>query len=117
MSQASPFQVNKLADDYIEFLSTYNHLFVNTIEVLEYLKPKYKLHIITNGFEEVQERKMRNANIFNYFKHVVNSEMVGVKKPDAKIFEYALYKAEVTASQSIMIGDDLEADIIGAQKS
>ncbi|MFI2741228.1 YjjG family noncanonical pyrimidine nucleotidase [Zhouia sp. PK063] len=107
--------INKLADDYIEFLSTYNHLFVNTIEVLEYLKPKYKLHIITNGFEEVQERKMRNANIFNYFKHVVNSEMVGVKKPDAKIFEYALYKAEVTASQSIMIGDDLEADIIGAQ--
>ena len=108
--------IHKLSDEYIQYLSSFNHLFPNTIEILEYLKPKYKLHIITNGFEEIQAKKLRNSNIEDYFEHVVNSEMAGVKKPNPIIFELALNKANVTSNTSLMIGDSLEADILGAKE-
>ncbi|MGB5435415.1 MAG: YjjG family noncanonical pyrimidine nucleotidase [Maribacter sp.] len=107
--------INQLAVDYIKYLSSYNHLYPNAIEVLDYLKPKYKLHIITNGFEEVQERKLMNAKIRDYFDQIVNSEMAGVKKPNPLIFELALRRANTTSDSAIMIGDSLEADILGAK--
>ena len=107
--------INELAIDYIEYLSSYNHLFPNTVEILEYLKPKYKLHIITNGFQEVQEKKLKNANILGYFDQVVDSEMAGVKKPNSLIFQMALHRANTTSDNAIMIGDSLEADILGAK--
>jgi len=107
--------IYKLSDDYIANLSSYNHLFPYTIEILEYLKPKYKLHIITNGFQEIQNKKLRNSNIDMYFNQIINSEIAGVKKPNPIIFELALNSASVTAEKSIMIGDSLEADIIGAK--
>jgi len=72
------------------------------------------LHIITNGFKEVQQGKLNNANINQYFKTVTNSEMVGVKKPNPKIFSHALTLAKANVENSIMIGDNLEADILGA---
>ena len=106
--------IYKLSDDYITFLSTFNHLFEGTIEILEYLESKYKLHIITNGFKEVQQGKLNNANIEKYFDTVTNSEMVGVKKPNPKIFNHALNKAGANKENSIMIGDNYEADILGA---
>lgn len=105
-----------LSEAYIDYLTTFNHLFDGTIEVLDYLKNKYHLHIITNGFEEAQERKMINANIKHYFSSVTNSEMVGVKKPNPKIFNHALGLANALVEESIMIGDSLEADIQGASK-
>ncbi|WP_438963245.1 YjjG family noncanonical pyrimidine nucleotidase [Winogradskyella sp.] len=108
--------INHLSEAYIDYLTTFNHLFEGAIEILEYLQYKYHLHIITNGFEEVQERKMQNSKIRSYFKTVTNSEMVGVKKPNPKIFNYALNSAEANPNESIMIGDSLEADIAGAQK-
>ena len=107
--------INQLAVDYIKYLSSYNHLLPNTIEILDYLKPKYKLHIITNGFQEIQEKKMVNANIREYFDQIINSEMAGVKKPNPIIFELALSSANTTSDTSIMIGDSLEADILGAK--
>ncbi|MDX1363765.1 MAG: YjjG family noncanonical pyrimidine nucleotidase [Arenibacter latericius] len=107
--------IDTLADQYIVHLSSYNHLFPNTIEVLNYLKPNYKLHIITNGFQEVQDRKLRNANIDSFFDQVINSEMAGAKKPDPSIFQLALEKAKTVPQNSIMIGDSLEADILGAK--
>ncbi|NRD21019.1 noncanonical pyrimidine nucleotidase, YjjG family [Winogradskyella eckloniae] len=106
--------INQLSDAYIEYLSTFNHLFDGTFETLDYLKKKYTLHIITNGFEEAQEKKMATSNIRHYFETVTNSEMVGVKKPNPKIFNFALNLANAKASESIMIGDSLEADIEGA---
>ncbi|NNL32352.1 MAG: noncanonical pyrimidine nucleotidase, YjjG family [Flavobacteriaceae bacterium] len=106
--------IYKLSIDYIDNLSSFNHLFDNTIEILDYLKPKYKLHIITNGFKEVQHGKLNNANIDHYFDTVTNSEMVGVKKPDPKIFNHALNMARADVQNSIMIGDNYEADILGA---
>jgi len=112
---ATDLLIHRLSEQYIEYLSTYNHLFPNAIEILNYLKPNYKLHIITNGFEEVQEKKLRNANIDSFFGQVVNSEMAGVKKPDPVIFQLALQRANTLPERSMMIGDSIEADILGAK--
>ena len=106
--------IHQLSEDYITFLTTYNHLFDNTIEILEYLNPNYNLHIITNGFKEVQQGKLNKAKIDHYFDTVTNSEMVGVKKPNPKIFHHALHLAKANPEQSIMVGDNYEADILGA---
>ncbi|WP_179022366.1 YjjG family noncanonical pyrimidine nucleotidase [Winogradskyella forsetii] len=108
--------INHLSEAYIDNLSSFNYLFDGTFEILDYLKDKYELHIITNGFEEAQEKKMVASNIKPYFKTVTNSEMVGVKKPNPKIFNFALDLASANAKESIMIGDSLEADIEGAHK-
>ncbi|WP_282149150.1 YjjG family noncanonical pyrimidine nucleotidase [Algibacter lectus] len=107
--------IDKLSDDYIEHLSSFNHLFDNTFEILDYLNENYSLHIITNGFDEVQHKKMAKSNILHYFNTVTNSEMVGVKKPNPKIFNYALDLANTKPETSIMIGDSFEADILGAK--
>lgn len=106
--------IYKLSDDYITHLTSYNHLFDHTFEILEYLNVTYNLHIITNGFEDVQHGKLTKSNIHHYFKTVTNSEMVGVKKPNPKIFNYALELANTDVSKSVMIGDNYEADILGA---
>ena len=107
--------IDLLSEQYIEFLSSFNHLIPNTRAVLDYLKPRYRLHIITNGFKEIQEKKLRASKIFEYFDQVVNSEMAGVKKPNPRIFELALKMANTEAVRSIMIGDNIEADILGAR--
>lgn len=107
--------IHMLSEEYIQYLSSYNHLFPHTIEILDYLKPNYKLHIITNGFQGIQDKKLRNAKIDHFFDVVINSEMAGVKKPNPIIFELALKNANTTAEKSLMIGDSLEADIMGAK--
>lgn len=107
--------IRLLAIQYIEQLSSFSHLLPHTQDILEYLKPGYRLHIITNGFQEVQEKKLRNANIKEYFLNVIDSEMAGVKKPDPQIFLLALERAGVPAGRALMIGDSLEADILGAR--
>ena len=107
--------IDRLSDAYIEHLSSFNHVFPHTLEILDYLAPNYKLHIITNGFQEIQDKKLRNSNIYDYFDHIINSEQAGVKKPHPKIFELALEKAECKAKKALMIGDNLEADILGAR--
>jgi putative hydrolase of the HAD superfamily len=107
--------INELSVAYIEHLTTINHLFDGALAILEYLKKTYKLHIITNGFEEAQERKLINSKIKSYFTTVTNSEMVGVKKPNPQIFNFALEAAKAIPHESLMIGDSLEADIQGAE--
>ena len=106
--------IYKLSDDYIKHLSSFNFLIDETIPILKYLYGKYNLHIITNGFQEVQNLKLINSGIDNFFKTVTNSEMAGVKKPNQKIFQLAINKANADFNSSIMIGDNLEADINGA---
>ncbi len=107
--------IHTLSEAYIEHLSSYTHLIPNCLEVLEYLKGRYRLHIITNGFEEVQFRKLRNSRIDGYFQEVVNSDRAGVKKPDPRIFRMALEATGIAPEQGVMIGDSLEADIKGAK--
>lgn len=106
--------IHTLSEDYIAYLSTFNHVFDGTYDILKYLDKNYNLHIITNGFEEAQEKKMKSSDLRQYFKTVTNSEMVGVKKPNPKIFNFALELANAKPEESIMIGDSLEADIEGA---
>ncbi|MNQ47264.1 Pyrimidine 5'-nucleotidase YjjG [compost metagenome] len=112
--EISDENINEIANDYIEYLTDNNHLFDGAIEVLEYLKPKYKLHIITNGFANVQERKINNALLAGYFNTITNSELAGVKKPNSIIFDYAVNSAKTSKENSIMIGDCLDADVNGA---
>ncbi|WP_318311997.1 YjjG family noncanonical pyrimidine nucleotidase [Flagellimonas crocea] len=107
--------IDKLAYDYIAHLSSFTHLLPNTLETLEYLYPKYRLHIITNGFQEVQTKKLRGSGIHHYFQKIIDSEMAGVKKPHPYIFEMALEMAQVDPRNSLMIGDNIEADILGAK--
>jgi putative hydrolase of the HAD superfamily len=107
-------EIDQMAIDYITYLPENNILFEGAKEVLDYLNPKYKLHIITNGFAEVQYKKLHNSGISNYFITVTNSEMAGVKKPNPKIFEHAIAQAKTTKDKSIMIGDCIDADVKGA---
>lgn len=107
--------INTLANEYLENLSNYNALFEGTMDLLEYLKPKYKLHIITNGFSEIQTAKLKNSKILDYFDQIITSESVHVKKPNPKIFFHALKKTKAYTYESFMIGDNLEADIYGAK--
>ncbi|HRX95505.1 MAG TPA: YjjG family noncanonical pyrimidine nucleotidase [Bacteroidales bacterium] len=106
----------RFAADYIRLSPQNEALYPNVHEVLSYLRGKYTLHIITNGFEEVQGVKMKSNNLDDYFKTVTTSEEAGAKKPNPKIFNYALKKAGATAAESIMIGDDYEVDILGAKE-
>ena len=85
-----------------------------THSILKYLYEKYELHIITNGFQEVQNKKLITSEIDGYFKTITNSEMAGVKKPHQKIFQLAINKARAEFCSSIMIGDNLDADIHGS---
>jgi YjjG family noncanonical pyrimidine nucleotidase len=112
--EISDDEIDQIAHDYIAFLPDRNLLFDGTIEVLDYLFPKYNLHIITNGFAEVQTRKLRNSGIEKYFKTITNSEKAGVKKPHPNIFEFALSLAKTEKENAIMIGDCIEADVQGA---
>lgn len=111
----NPDLVNKLSDDYITYLTTFNNLFENTFEILDYLSLNYNLHIITNGFDEIQYKKMSHSKINHYFKTITNAENAGVKKPNPIIFDFALNLANTQADKSIMIGDSYEADIMGAK--
>jgi len=106
--------INQIANDYIEFLTDNNHLFDGAIEVLDYLRPKYRLHIITNGFANVQDKKINNALLSGYFQTITNSELAGVKKPNSIIFDYAVNVAKASKQNSVMIGDCLDADVNGA---
>lgn len=107
--------IDDLADAYIEELPLDNHLFDGAINILDYLTGKYQLHIITNGFEEVQYKKLKNSNIYHYFSTITTSEEVGLKKPNPLVFLKALEKANTNPEQSVMIGDSFEADILGAK--
>ena len=86
----------------------------NAIKVLDYLVNRYNLYIITNGFKNVQNHKIESSNIKKYFIKIYDSESIGVKKPNPIVFNYALSDSNSVKSESLMIGDSLEADIEGA---
>lgn len=105
----------KLGKDYVEISPRKVNLFPHAVEVLEFLFSKYKLHLITNGFSEVQETKLSVSPLGRFFKEVITSEEAGVKKPNPEIFEFALQRAGADRAESLMIGDDFEVDILGAK--
>ncbi len=104
-----------LSEDYVYWSPRIVRLVPGTMELLDYLKQKYNLHLITNGFQEVQDTKLSLSGLKPFFETLTVSEEVGVKKPDPEIFHYALRKANATASESLMIGDEMAVDIDGAR--
>ena len=104
-----------LSEDYVYWSPRIVRLVPGTMELLDYLKPKYHLHLITNGFQEVQHTKLSGSGLEPYFETLTVSEEVGVKKPNPEIFLYALKKAGATADESLMIGDEMAVDIDGAR--
>jgi len=103
---------------YVAVLSIKKHLLPGAEETLNYLKKKgYPLHLITNGFEVSQHKKMKSSGIASYFDRVVTSESVGKSKPHPEIFRYALAQTNCEAEDALMIGDKLEIDVLGAQNA
>ncbi len=101
--------------EYLRLLPRKPHLLASARELLEYLRGRYTMHIITNGFAELQAVKMDSAEIAHYFTHVVTSENANAKKPEPAVFQYALAISGASVSESLMIGDNYEADILGAK--
>jgi putative hydrolase of the HAD superfamily len=100
---------------FLDLLPTRTLLFPYTLEILRYLKTrKYQLHLITNGFEKTQYSKLEYSGIRHFFTEVITSEGSNSLKPHKEIFEYALKKASANSAESIMIGDSLDVDILGA---
>jgi putative hydrolase of the HAD superfamily len=105
---------NQFEDDYVDICPTKTNLFPHAHETLTYLQGKYDLHLISNGFKESTECKVKNTNLTPYFKNVFISEVIGVNKPDKAIFQYAIDTANAKTENSLMIGDSIEADVRGA---
>ena len=105
----------KLAESYFELSSNKTNLTPNCRDILEYLFPNYQMHIITNGFEEAQHKKIANSGLNKFFKNIFTSEKIGCAKPDPLIFKYALQATGASFKESLMIGDDWNADVNGAK--
>jgi putative hydrolase of the HAD superfamily len=105
-------------EEFLTLCPAKGHIFPYTLEMLEYLKTKgYEMHIITNGFRETQQIKISTSGLSPFFTHIIESDVCGFKKPDIRIFDLALSLSQSTPIQSIMIGDDLNADILGARNA
>jgi YjjG family noncanonical pyrimidine nucleotidase len=105
------FEINEY---FLELLPKKAHLIEGTIELLEYLLPKYELHIISNGWQDIQVNKMKSSEIHHYFGEIITNELAGTRKPNRRIFDYAVEITNANLSESLMIGDNYEADILGA---
>lgn len=109
------FVPESFTDDYVRLCPLKTNLIPYAFEVLDYLKGKaYTMHIITNGFRDVQHLKLSKSKLSDYFTEIVTSDCTGFKKPHRQIFEYSLEKAKAISKDCIMIGDNLQADVLGA---
>jgi len=112
-----PEYAKNLSDDFLDRTTRKTGLLDGAKELLEYLKPKYEIHILSNGFREVQYKKIANSGLADYFGKVILSEDVGVNKPHLDYFRYALKSTNSKKTDTIMIGDSWDADIVGAHNS
>ncbi|NCT94342.1 MAG: noncanonical pyrimidine nucleotidase, YjjG family [Chitinophagaceae bacterium] len=104
----------QLGQEFLETLPSKKALFPYTFEILDYLRGKnYRLHLVTNGFEKTQHNKLKQSGLDGYFEAVITSEASNSLKPQKEIFDYALQQTGAQIEQSIMIGDNLDADIQG----
>ncbi|WKN45785.1 YjjG family noncanonical pyrimidine nucleotidase [Tunicatimonas pelagia] len=106
-----------IAQDYLTTCPAKGHVIAGTFATLDTLKEKYTLHIITNGFSDVQLVKLKHANLSKYFQTVTTSDEAGYRKPHEGMFHYALDRIPATPEECIMIGDNLKSDILGAQNA
>lgn len=112
LSEVKPEEMNRF---YLEEMAKQKVLKKGALEIIQYLKNKnYVLHIITNGFKEVQFKKLETSGLSLFFNKIFVSEDVKVPKPGYEIFEYAVKSTNAKKGESLMIGDDWEVDIVGA---
>ncbi len=104
----------RVGSDFLERTTTKTTLVPGAIELLDYLSEKYLLTILSNGFSEVQYKKIDNTGLRKYFEHIVLSEDIGIQKPNIEIFQHALELNGVMPSEVMMIGDNHESDVLGA---
>lgn len=107
-------ELEKMSDSYLKGLTNNNRLFDDAIPTLKYLQSKYRMHIITNGFSTEQHIKIHRSGLHSFFKTITTSDDAGVKKPDPAIFNQAMLKADTQPMAAVMIGDNFDADILGA---
>ncbi len=103
-----------ISAEFTDILPRKSAVFPYTHELLDYLKPKYRLHLITNGFNDIQAIKLASSNLSHYFEEIITSEHSGHLKPDPRMFAHALARTGATAPESLMIGDNLDCDVLGA---
>lgn len=108
---------SSMAVDFLHYTTEQNRLLPDAMELLRYVRTKYTLSIISNGFCEVQYKKLRKSGLEPFFAHVVLSEDVGSLKPNKAIYEYALKVNGITPCQALMIGDSYNSDIVGARNA
>ena len=115
---ADEILAKEMSVQFLDLLPTRTILFPHALEILAYLTNKnYELHLITNGFEKTQHSKLKYSGLDKYFKEIITSEGSSSIKPNKEIFDYALEKAGADPSNSIMLGDSIEVDILGAMNA
>lgn len=111
-------RIQEINAEYIQRVMEKDNLIEGAMELLDYLRGKYKIHILSNGFTEMQYKKMESAGLqLSYFDNIILSDEVGVNKPHPGIFEFSLNKISEPARNVIMIGDNIQTDISGAYHS
>ena len=106
-----------IGEKYLELAPVKPNVIPHAHEVLTYLQPYYQMHIISNGFDDVQHSKLKASNIHDFFDIIITSDSSGHRKPQKEIFEFAMKEAGATLDNAIMIGDNIDTDIIGAQNA
>ncbi len=112
-----PAMAASMQTEYIHTCPTKPHLVPGARQLLDHLAGRYRLHIITNGFEEVQDIKLKSGGIAHYFEVIVTSAGAGAQKPQKEIFDFALQQAGAQRHESLMIGDNPVSDIAGAHRA
>lgn len=110
-------EVLAINNDFLQRTTTKTRLVSGAIELLEYLRPSYRMYILSNGFREVQDKKLHNSGLAPYFTRMILSEDAGIQKPHKGIFDFALINTNSRRKETLMIGDSFEADIFGAHQS
>lgn len=107
-------EVLAINNDFLRRTASKTRLIPGAIELLDYLRPSYRLFILSNGFREVQSLKLKNAGLAPYFERLILSEDAKIQKPHKGIFDFALHNTSSRRTESLMIGDSWDADIVGA---
>ncbi|MDR2651629.1 MAG: YjjG family noncanonical pyrimidine nucleotidase [Prevotellaceae bacterium] len=108
----------KFGEKFIEEMPKRATLFPNAHEVLTYLLTKnYQLHVVTNGFNEIQFKKLESTDIKKYFTKIFTCENIGYNKPHIKFFQHVISSLHSSKKEAIIVGDDFASDILGARRA
>ncbi len=113
----NPGLATRLGTDFLRICPTKTALMPHAKDLLDHLSGKYQLHILSNGFGETQQTKLLCSGLLPYFDQIILSETIGALKPDRQIFDYALQAIGTPHKEVLMIGDNYDADIVGAHNA